>query len=80
VIEAIDPGTAAIVLSVVLGLLSTFLALRYRQFKIVLRNLAEFLLEASLTLEDDQVTAEELSRCAAKAQELRKSVLALVSP
>ncbi len=79
-IEGIDPGMAAVILSVVLGLLSTFLALRYRQFKIVLRGLADFMLEVSLTIEDDQVTAEELARCAARARALRQSVLALVSP
>ncbi len=77
-IEGVDLGTVAIILSAALGLLSMFLAVRYQQFKAVLRALSEFLTEVSLTLEDDKATPEEIARCAAKAKKLRQSVRALV--
>lgn len=78
-IEGIDLGTVAIILSAALGLLSTFLAVRYQQFKTVLRALSEFLAEVSLTLEDDKATPEEIARCAVKARELRQSVRDLIA-
>jgi len=58
----VDLGLVAEILTIVLALLSTFLGLKYKKAKQIMKEVAEALNETYKSIEDNKVTEDELKR------------------